>query len=710
MGDVCCSSHDKCEVRIYPGANKIILHAQGLHCTECAVGIENYLNHLPGVYNASVDFVAQKASIVYNPAIIDKNKLQKALLRPGYDLDAQKTFWDYLNKNSEKFHISLSFLLSVIILVLKFVKTDSPFYFYFQIISLIIIGYPILNKAIKALLKYSLNVNLLVALAMIGAAYIGDYFEAAFVGFIMIFGEFLEDITVKRSKRAIDELMKLNPEKARVIDKSGKETEIKVENLKVGDIIIIKEGEKIPADGIILEGKGNIVESILTGEPIPKDKSKNDEVFAGTFLETGFLKVKVKQDIKNSKLFQIKKLVMSALSNKPEIQRISDKFAFYFIPVTLLTALIVYLITKDIVRAITILVVACPCSLVLSTPTAIIAAVGRAAKKGVLVKAGSAFEKFSKTDIFFMDKTGTLTKGEPAIVNIEIFTNISSTDALTIAAMIEEKSNHVLSRAFQKEKEKLKDANSSFEAKDVEILSLEKGKGCSAKVANKIYFIGSLRYIKENLSKPEKIKETTNLKTATKVYFSDENEIIARFDIQDELKPDVKDFVQMLKNSDIKKLIVLTGDNQSTAREILKDTGITEIYGELLPEEKIRFIYLYENNGFNTAMVGDGINDAPALALSNCGIAMGKNCAALIAESADIVLTDDKLLKIPFAYILSKKTVRTIKQNIVFSVLFNLIMVIFSSFGYISILFGAIMHQISSFCVIFNSMRINLTK
>ncbi len=402
------------EEKKFEGKTKIVVDIEGIHCADCALNIERSVEHLPGVLSAEVSYVCSTATIYYDPHRVEEDKIKKAITKPGYIVkdsfvQRTRTFWKEARPFLFMIGSGITLILSWILSNLTVANSLSVG---FAIASLIMGGYPILKSAIKALLIPDLNVDTLVSIAAIAATSVGAYHEAATVLFIMLLGEFLEHLTVRKTRKAITSLIHLAPKTAWV-RRGEQELKVPIEEVKPKEVVIVKPGERIPVDGKIVSGCASINQSVLTGESMPVEKGVGERVFCGTINESGSCEIEATQVAEDTKLAQIKRLILEAQAEKSPTQRVMDRFARYFIPAVLLIAMATFLITRDPLRAITILIVACPCALVLGTPTAVVAAIGNAARQGILIKGGAYLEQMGRLKTLLMDKTGTLTYGKP---------------------------------------------------------------------------------------------------------------------------------------------------------------------------------------------------------------------------------------------------------------------------------------------------------
>lgn len=569
-------------------------------------------------------------------------------------------------------------------------------------VTVIISGIPLIYLSIWRII-YNPGISkissaLLISVAMIAAILIGDLFAAGEVAFIMAIGAILEDKTTERAKKGLKNLIELAPQQGRLIE-NGKEKIIPTESIKQHDILRILPGETIPVDGTIINGNTSIDQSIMTGESLPVDKEIGDSVFCGTINRFGAIDIEATKVGENSSLQKLIRMVKDAENKQAPIQRIADKCASWLVPVALLIAVIAYFATNNIVRAVTVLVVFCPCALVLATPTAIMAAIGQATKHGVIIKSGEALEKMGKVDTIAFDKTGTLTLGTLEVSDIFSFTEkINKNDLLILTASAEARSEHPLGKAivsYAKEKNIIFEEASDF--------IMEAGKGIYAQVLQKSLFCGSEKYLTEKkIDIPPQIKnmlETLRTQGKASILIAIDEICTGIIALSDVLRPTAKDMVSRFKkmNTDT---ILLTGDNRQTADYFAGQVGITLVRAELLPEEKVESIKNMQENGKNVCMIGDGVNDAPALKTASVGVAMGSMGSDIAIDAADIALMSDDISKIPYLKRLSNATVNTIKLSITLSLCINLVAIILSLLGLLTPTTGALVHNAGSCFVV----------
>ena len=568
------------------------------------------------------------------------------------------------------------------------------------------------NTMIVVVRKKRLTAGVMVFLALIGTAYVGEYLTGAIVAFMMIIGEFLEDVTLDKTRNAVREIIKLVPDTARIKNNERFE-EIPIFQVKIDDLVVVKPGERIPVDGIIEKGQAAVNESSLTGESMPVDKTVGDKVYTGTLNENGVLEIKTLKLGRDTMLGKIIKVVQQAQENKGNTQRIADRFAAYFTPGILLICVIVWFVSAAIpfderfLRVMTVLVIACPCALVLATPTAVVATVGSAAKKGALIKGGAALEKTAKITTVCLDKTGTITEGKPKVVDIRAFEGYLERDVIYNAAVAEKNSQHPIAKAIlDKAKEYGYDCipgSDEFQmifGEGVKVLF----NGEIIKVVNSKSLNNS--NINDNDSVTNYLTEQEQ-KGRTALVVIKEHKMIGGIAVADTVRNESLEFITMLKKIHTKRIIMLTGDNENTAGAIAAQVGIEEVMANLLPEDKLDIIIKLQSEGEVVAMVGDGVNDAPALMLSDVGISMGVIGTDVAVESSDISLMSDDLRMIPWLIKSSRNTVGIVKQNIwIFAVTLNIIGVFFSSMGFLTPIAAAVIHNVSSFFVVSNSARL----
>ncbi len=594
---------------------------------------------------------------------------------------------------------ALCLLLSPVCLILDVEPFFNPVW-----LTIFISGIPIVFRALNALfVRRKMTSPLLITTAMIASIFIGEIFAAGEVALIMAVGEILEDITVDKAKKGIENLLKLTPTQGRKITQDG-DFIVDIHQIKNGDILRILPGEIIPTDGIIISGSTSINQANLTGESIPVDKTVNDTVMAGTLNCFGSIDITVTA-ITDTFLQKMITLIEQAQKNKSPTELLIDKLASVLVPASLLIALATYFFTGEIIRAVTILVVFCPCALVLATPISVISAMTSASKNGILIKSGAALEMMGKVDTFIFDKTGTLTEGNITVTDVISFdVRYSRNDILSLTASLEKYSEHPLAKAVITS---ALEANLTFSS--IDDFKMIPGKGVSGIIKGKFLISGNLAFLQSkrvSISDEQfyQISQTQN-QGKTLILTAIENDLIGYIALSDTVRPDAKNVIHSLQPLS-KNIVILSGDNFAAAQYLGGKVGISKVYANLLPTDKVLAIQSLQKDGAYTCMIGDGINDAPSLKVANVGIAMGKLGNDITVDAADIALIDNNLTALPRLKQLSIATLRTIKQNLIFSLFFNLLCVSISVVGLIGPLAGAILHNVSSLFVIFNASKL----
>ena len=575
-------------------------------------------------------------------------------------------------------------------------------------ITVIICGFPLVYLSIRRIV-YNKGISkissaLLISMAMFAAIAIGDIFAAGEVAFIMALGALLEEATTERAKKGLKKLISLAPVKGRKIQ-ANKEIMVPVESIQSGDYLRILPGETIPVDGRIINGETTVDQSIMTGESIPVDKTIDDDVFGGTincFGAIDIIATKVGEDSSIQKMIQ---LIKNAEQKQAPIQRIADIVASRLVPIALLIACIGYLVTGNIIVGVTVLVVFCPCALVLATPTAVMAAIGQATKHGVIIKSGEILETMGKVDTMAFDKTGTLTRGQLAVQSIlAVDTDYSETDILQLAASAEAKSEHPIGKAIVSHA-----IEQDLEILDTTSFTMFVGKGIIAVIKGRELYCGNERFLEEhNIIVSESIQQAINVYRSegkVSVIIADREHIIGIITLSDTMRNDVINMISAISSLDM-TTVLLTGDSEEAATYIGKKSGVSKIHAELLPGEKVSIIESLQGKHHKVCMVGDGINDAPAMKTADVSIAMGTIGSDIAIETADIALMSDDLSKIPYIKRLSDATIKTIKFSIALSMVINCIAIILSLLEVLTPTTGALVHNVGSCLVVLIAARL----
>jgi Cd2+/Zn2+-exporting ATPase len=597
-------------------------------------------------------------------------------------------------------------LISAILIATAFISKlgfkNEVIFSWAMIIASVLGIAPIAIQAYQALRVKVVSIDVLVTIAVAGAFLIRNFEESAIVTFLFLFGAFLEQRTLSKTRSAIKELTEMAPESALKQMENGEFEEVEVDEVDVGDILLVKTGAKVPVDGTVLTGEGHINEASITGESVPVGKEPNSQVYAGTILENGTIQIVADRVGEDTTFGKIIELVEEAQDSKSEAERFIDRFSKYYTPAVLLLAFIVWLFSRDIELAITILVLGCPGALVIGVPVSNVAGIGNGARHGVLLKGSEVIQDFSRVDSVVFDKTGTLTIGNPKVGDTEYYTD-NIDEALSFLASVENESDHPLAKAVVEH-------IGETELFTVENTNVIKGGGIVATVNNRRVAVGNVALMEqENVHLSEKARQDIDQfekKGNSLVLTAIDGELKALMGIRDQIRPGVKEDLQRLKRRGVKNLIVLSGDNQGTVDLVASELGLTEAHGNMLPEDKSAYIGELQAKGKIVAFVGDGVNDSPSLALADIGIAMGSGTDVAI-ETSDVVLMNSDFSRLPHALGLSKAIVNNMRQNIIIAIGVVLVLlagVFFSEWMNMSI--GMLAHEASILVVILNGMRL----
>lgn len=603
----------------------------------------------------------------------------------------------------EKNHITLiSGILITIAFISKLGFKNEQIAVWTLIVASILGVAPIGIQAYQALKVKVVSIDVLVTIAVIGAFFIRNFEESAIVTFLFLFGAYLEQRTLNKTRSAIKELTRMAPESALKQKEDGEFEEVEVDEVEVGDILLVKTGAKVPVDGTVLTGEGHINEASITGESVPVGKKKGSKVFAGTILENGTIQIVSDRVGEDTTFGKIIELVEEAQDSKSEAERFIDKFSKYYTPVVLLLSIVVWIFSQDIELAITILVLGCPGALVIGVPVSNVAGIGNGARHGVLLKGSEVIGDFSRVDTIVFDKTGTLTVGNPKVADTEFYIDDTS-EVLGYLASVESESDHPLAKAVV-------EYIGNVKTYIVDKTDVIKGGGIIAQVDGHRVAVGNVSLMKqENVHLDEKARADISRfekNGNSLVLTSVDGELKVLMGIRDQIRPGVKEELKKLKKLRVKNLVVLSGDNQGTVDLVANELGLTEAHGHMLPEDKSAYIADLQEKGQIVAFVGDGVNDSPSLALAHIGIAMGSGTDVAI-ETSDVVLMNSDFSRLPHALGLTKSIARNMRQNIIIAVgvvLILLASVFFSEWMNMSI--GMLVHEASILVVILNGMRL----
>jgi Cd2+/Zn2+-exporting ATPase len=566
----------------------------------------------------------------------------------------------------------------------------------------LILGVPIVMTAVKDLQRGVLSTNELVGIAVLASFASGNYIEAGVVAFFMLLGEIIETRTAEGARSSIESLIRLTPTKARRIVK-GAEEEVAVRDLVIGDVIRVRPGDNVAADGVILTGQGSINQANITGESLPVDKKTGDEVYAGTQNLNGVLEIKVSRAGQDTTLGRVRGLILAAEKTKLPIMRIVDQYMSFYTPLVLVIGALVWAFTQDLSRVIAVFIVACPCAFVLATPTAMVAALSAAARLGILIKNVGDIELAARINAFIFDKTGTLTTGKLAVSRLNPLGDTTPADLLRIAAIAEKYSNHPTAKALS---QLAQEAGVSM-GEPVDF-SETAGRGVTATVDGKKVLVGRAQWLKESGIVGDFINSVDLNETEgySLVFVAQNGHCIGWIGLQDQTRAEARESLAELKAIGVRRMAMVSGDRTPVAKRVAQEIGCEEVLGDCLPQNKVEYVKQMKSKGYRVAVVGDGVNDAPALAAGDLGIAMGAAGSEVAIHSATIALMNSDLRRLPFLIRLSRQTRIVINQNFLFGVFFVIGGLVFAALKYINPIVAAVMHVAGSLLVVFNSFRL----
>ncbi|OLN30117.1 heavy metal translocating P-type ATPase [Desulfosporosinus metallidurans] len=713
----------------------ITLKVSELCCPDSAKDVKKAVSSMSGVQSAEVNFNAQKLKVVYNSNETSLEQISNVLSKIGHPVTSVKTenvenakaapsenaknaktgtsitpWW----KETKNVLLAISAVITVLTLIAEWTHIGLPETWAKVLygVAVIIGGIFPAKKGLSSLKHGRLTINTLLVVGAIGAIYLGLWEEASLLVVIFSLGEVLESYAVDKARGSIQALISLAPQEATVL-RNGKELRVPIEQVNIDEIVLVKPGEKVSVDGVVVSGTSAIDQSSITGESIPVEKHAGDEVYASTLNGRGALEIKVTKLAENSTLSKIVELVENAQMKKGNAQNFSERFGAIYTPFMFVLAIIMAIVPPVffgqpfdawLYRALVVLVVSCSCSLVLSVPIAIVAGVGNAAKNGVLVKGGIHMETAGKVQVVAFDKTGTLTTGKPTVTDVVALVSISDEKLLKIAGTLEVRSEHPLADAILK---LISEKELELETID-EFMSIT-GRGAKGMIDGEQYYIGNPRLFKEiGVSVESHIKQIESLQDEGKtvILVGNSKQILGMIAVSDQPKGNARKAISKLKELGIRKIVMLTGDNKVTGEAIGHRLGVDEVRAELLPEDKISAIKALQQGHSTVAMVGDGVNDAPALAQADVGVSMGVAGTDVALETADIALMADDLDQLVYMVKISRKTVSVIKQNIAFSLALVAFLVLTALFGWMPLTTGLIINEASALVIIANGVRL----
>ncbi|MDD4802786.1 MAG: heavy metal translocating P-type ATPase [Syntrophomonas sp.] len=695
----------------------VSLRIEGMDCADCAGKLEKVVSQVPGVRSAEINFGNSKMKVTHQGNI---GEILTVIARMGYTVQVDEGIpmterVSFLKTNQYAIPTVISFAMLVLGLVTQRMAVPDMVPIACFVTGIILGGFLPARNGISVLLNaHELDMNILMALAVIGAVGIGQFEEAIAVVFLFSLGNTLQGYTLDKTRNSIRSLMDLTPKEA-LVSRNGTEITLPVADVQVDDLIIVRPGEKIAMDGKVIEGFSSVNQAPITGESLPVEKKNGDEVYAGTVNERGSLKIQVTRLAQDNTISRIINMVEEAQGQRAPSQQFVDRFAKYYTPAVLVGAILVAVIPAILgqpfhiwfYQALAMLLIACPCALVISTPVSIVSAIGSAAKSGVLVKGGVYLEEAAALSVIAFDKTGTLTVGQPQVTDIVPMNGYSPPAILGLAAAIESRSEHPLGQAILNYAR-----DNGVEIPVVHNFAAVWGKGAQGDIEGRRYQIGNTRLFTDNGFNPDNLEEIGDTIAAlqnegkTVMILGDEKKIIGVFAVADVIRANSQSAIKSLKQAGIKKVVMLTGDNRRTAQAIANKLGIDDFRAELLPEDKVAAIKDLLAQHHKIGMVGDGVNDAPAMAISSVGVAMGVAGTDAALETADIALMADDLTKLAYIMRLSRKTLSIIKQNIILALLIKGLILLLVIPGWLTLWLAVVGDMGSSLLVTLNGMRL----
>lgn len=680
---------------------------KGMDCAECTQHVQHAISKLDGIRSVDVLLAAEKAIIQLDPEKVDMPAIRKAVASAGeysvpetVPLPSAQPMGDFNRRLTILLVVVFSAILSIIIAgewlgLFKYLDQLIPFPA--GIVIVILGGWPIFRNVIRATLKRKIISHTLMTIGVIAALAVGEWVTAAIVVVFMRVGEYVENFTTEGARTAVKELTAIAPQTAR-IERNGVEVETPIADVRIGEIVIVRPGEKIPVDGEVISGQATIDQSAITGESMPLEVTNGNRVFAATIAKLGSIRVKTLKIGADTTFGRVVKLVEEAEANRADVQRFADKFSAYYLPFVAGIAMLTFLISRNPLSTAAVLLVACSCSIALATPVAMLASIGGSAKRGLLIKGGKYLEMLARADVVLVDKTGTLTLGQPKITDIIPLNGLPASEILFIAASAERYSEHPLAEAVRVAARVQNIALS--EPQDFEAIP---GLGIRANVNGSQVQVGNRRLIPSADSLP--IAQELEEQGKTLLFLSRDNQLAGILAASDTLRPEVPTSIAELYALGIKHVELLTGDNERTASALAKQLGV-EYRANLLPENKIQIVKDYQAKGHTVVMIGDGVNDAPALAQADIGIAMGAAGTDIAIESAHIVLMREDWTLVPEAIRIAQRTMRIVKMNLAFTALYNVAGLILAAFGFLPPVLAAAAQSLPDIGILTNSARL----
>jgi P-type Cu+ transporter len=686
------------------------LPVAGMDCAGCTKSVQQALTALPGVHSADVLLSSEKAIIRLDPTAVDRPALTRAVESAGYrvpePIAADQS--EATQAGERGFTRAIFGLLGIVFGAVLFIVVVGEWLGLFETLTarvpfpigvaiVLAFGYPVFRNVIQATLRRQVIAHTVMTIGVLAALAVGQWATAAVVVFFMRVGDFAEHFTTERGRRAIKDLMALAPQTARV-ERGGAEIEVPIAQVQVGEIVLVRPGETIPVDGEVVSGQATINQAAITGEAMPIEAGPGTSVFAATQATLGSLRVRATKVGKDTTFGRVIMLVEGAEANRADVQRLADRFSGYFLPIVVSVAAITFLVSRNPLAVAAVLVVACSCSLALATPIAMLASIGAAAKRGLLIKGGKYIESLARADVLLVDKTGTLTVGRPRITDVVPLNGLSADELLSLTASVERDSEHPLAGAVREaaaDRRLPLTQPSEFEAIP--------GQGVRAQLDGHTIAVGNRRLVPNAAG----VDQVEQLEAAGKtlLFIARDGELIGALEAADTVRPEVPEALAQVRALGISRIELLTGDNERTAAALAKELGVS-YRANLLPEDKIAIVKEYQAKGHTVVMVGDGVNDAPALAQANVGVAMGAAGSDIALEAAHVALMRDDWLLVPELFRIAKRTMRVVKTNLGFTAVYNVVGISLAALGFLPPILAAAAQSLPDLGIMANSARL----
>ncbi len=678
---------------------------RGMDCHECTVHVQEAIAKLPGVDSVNVLLASEKAIIRLDPQQVNLTAISQAVVGAGYTVPSSTTGVS-VSPPLENFTRRIMTLLAVLFGVILFIivvgegmgvfeQLTERVPFAIGLVIVLVTGWPIFRNVMRAALNRQVIAHTLMSIGALAALAVGQWATAVVVVFFMRVGDYAEQFTTERARRAVKDLTALSPQTARV-ERAGAEREVPIEQVSIAETVIVRPGEKIPVDGEVIGGQATVDQATITGESMPVEVGVGAKVFAATFARLGSVRIRTTHVGADTTFGRVIKLVEEAEAHRAEVQRIADKFSAYYLPVVASVAALTFLLRRDPLATAAVLVVACSCSFALATPIAILASVGAAAKRGLLIKGGKYLEILARADVLLIDKTGTLTLGRPHITDVVTLNGLSESALLSLAASAERYSEHPLAQAVRQAA-----AERHVTLSEPQQFESLPGMGVRANIGGHVVAIGNRRLVTASLPFADELEAQGK----TLLLMMQDDMLAGVLAAADTLRTEVPTALAAVRALGIQHIELLTGDNERTAAALAQQLGVS-YRANLLPEDKIRIIKEYQAKGHTVVMVGDGVNDAPALAQANVGIAMGAAGSDVAIEAAHVALMREDWLLIPDVLRIAQRTMRVVKTNIGFTVLYNTIGLSLAAFGLLPPIFAAAAQSLPDLGILANSSRL----